>query len=134
MRKLRNAAIAGVTATALVFGGSTVATAQENPNGTSSSFISGWTQPDDAKFGEVIQSLFKPNGLHEAGKLTGADQEAKHTDLWGVRVDDTKNPQWARIWRDLINWLLLVTGIGAVIGALNFAYHEGYLPHPLPKP
>lgn len=134
MRNFRNAAIAGVTAVAVAFGGSAVAVAQDTNNGTSSSFTSGFGQPGDATPKDIATALSSENGFWALGNITNRDTDAYLTDMYGKTVDDTKVPQWARIWRDLVNWLLLLTGIGAVIGALNFTFHEGYLPHPIPKP
>lgn len=128
MRKFRNAALAAATATAVAFGGTAIADAQETVNGTSSSFTSGWKQPGDAKFGDVAKELSSKDGSSKAGKLTGKDESTKLTDVFGTKVNDEDASQWARIWRDAINWFALATGIGIIIGAANWALHEGYLP------
>ena len=133
MRKFRNAALAAATATALTFGGTSVAVAEEGNQApkaqTSSTFISGSTRnaDGDAPLGDIIKAFFK-EGPKGVGKLTGADQEADFTKLWGARVDDEGQPQWALLWRDGVNWLGLLSGIGIVIALGNAALHEGLLP------
>lgn len=135
MRKFRNAALAAATATAVAFGGTAVASAGE-PEGTESSshFFSGWggtyNERKDATLGEVLEQGFK--GLVEGkgatgfGAALGRDQEALISNFWGKETGSL--PQWARIWRDSIEWFALLTGVGLVIGAGNYALHEGYLP------
>ena len=133
MRKFRNAALAAATATALTFGGTSVAVAEEGTQApkaqTSSTFISGSTRnaDGDAKLGDIIKAFFQ-EGPKGVGKLTGADQQADFTKLWGANVDDEGQPQWALLWRDGVNWLGLLSGIGIVIALGNAALHEGLLP------
>ena len=131
MRTFRNAALAAATATAMVLGGTTVATAQEG-NGTSSTFTSGSSkfkeQDGNPKLTELSSALFQPNGIHQVGKLTGAKDDAKLTDLFGAQVNDSETPVWALMWRDALNWVGLAAGIGLIIAAANAALHEGLLP------
>ena len=133
MRKFRNAALAAATATALTFGGTSVAVAEEGTQApkaqTSSTFISGSTRnaDGDAPLGDIIKTFFQ-EGPKGVGKLTGADQQADFTKLWGANVDDEGQPQWALLWRDGVNWLGLLSGIGIVIALGNAALHEGLLP------
>ena len=131
MRKFRNAALAAATATAVAFGGTAVASAEEPTDTQSSShFFSGWGGEQDSTLGEVLEQGFK--GLVEGkgatgfGAALGRDQEALISNFWGKETGPL--PQWARIWRDSIEWFALLTGVGLVIGAGNYALHEGYLP------
>lgn len=129
MRKFRNAALAAATATAVAFGGTAVASAEQTGEvtGGSSTFTSGSSQPGDTSFGDVLGAFFK-GGSSEVGKVTGADQEADVDNIFGAEVADGETPQWGRLWRDLVNWAGLAAGIGLIIGAGNWALHEGYLP------
>ncbi len=139
MRKFRNAALAAATATAVAFGGVTVAGAEEaapkNPNGTSSShFFSGWggehNGKKDSTLGEVLEQGFgklgEGKGLTGFGAAVDRTEPANISDFWGKQTGAL--PQWARIWRDSIEWFALLAGVGAVIGAANWALHEGLLP------
>lgn len=132
MRKFRNAALAAATATAVAFAGASVATAQENPtDGTSSTFTSGSSKFKEEKnkpLTELSSALFQENGISKVGELTDAKQPNKLTDLFGTKVDDNQNEIWALMWRDALNWLGVAIGIGAVIGAGNWALYNGYLP------
>lgn len=130
MRKFRNAALAAATATAVAFGGTAVASAvqPEGPNdGGSSTFTSGSSQEGDASVGQILGALFE-GGSSAVGNITGADQDADMDKVWGSEIFNEGTPQWARIWRDLVNWAGLAAGIGLIIGAGNWALHEGYLP------
>jgi len=129
MRKFRNAALAAATATAVAFGGTAVASAEQTaePTGTSSTFTSGSSVEGGASFGEILGAFFT-DGLHGVGKITGGDQEADMDNVWGKEVVDTENPQWALLWRDAVNWTALAAGLGLVFAAGNWALHEGYLP------
>lgn len=137
MRKFRNAALAAATATAVAFGGTAVAAAEtpKNPNNTSSShFFSGWGGEhegrQDATLGEVLKKGFEKTGEGKGSTGFGAaldrTKPANISDFWGKQTGPL--PQWARIWRDSIEWFALLTGVGLVVGAGNWALHEGYLP------
>nr|VDG63390.1 Uncharacterised protein [Streptococcus thermophilus] len=132
MRKFRNAALAAATATAVAFGGASVATAQENPTGGSSTFTSGSSQYKEKNNGasltELSSDLIKGPGLFGVGQKTEADQTSNITDLLGKKVDDSAAPTWALMWRDALNWLGVAIGIGAVIGLGNYALNQGLLP------
>lgn len=129
MRKFRNAALAAATATAVAFGGTAVASAEQTGEVIkgSSTFTSGSSQDGDAKFGEVLGALFQ-GGSSAAGKLTGADQSVDLDHVWGAERIDEGTAQWARMWRDAVNWTALAAGLGLVFAAGNWALHEGYLP------
>lgn len=134
MRKFRNAALAAATATAVAFGGTVVADAQESDNGAPTAFISGSSTKN--KNNTPLRDVFKEG--HEAfkngqgfwgyGNALGADDEAYLTYLLGKEKNDAETPQWALMWRDAIDWLLLATGLGLTIGAGNWALNNGLLP------
>ncbi|SER41224.1 hypothetical protein [Corynebacterium cystitidis] len=153
MRKFRNAALAVATATTVAFAGVSVASAQEpseqpekavtapendgkpGENGSTNPVLSsGSSQPGDADADKLSAaataglSSKNPN-LAELGKVTGADQHANALDLLGSSVDDTKNPQWSRIWRDAANWAAIAAALGGVIAAYNYAVFQGIIPH-----
>lgn len=132
MRTFRNAALAAATASAVVLGGTSVAAAQENPTGGSSTFTSGSSKykevNPDKSLGDFSSAVFQGPGLFKAGQLVQSDQTANLTDVFGTKVDDTKNPVWAMMWRDALNWVGLAAGIGLIIAAANAALHEGLLP------
>lgn len=129
MRKFRNAALAAATATAVAFGGTAVASAEQTGEvtGGSSTFTSGSIDRYESDFGDVLGAFFK-GGSSEVGKITGADQEADVDNIFGAEVADGEIPQWGALWRDLVNWAGLAAGVGLVIAAGNWALHEGYLP------
>ena len=129
MRKFRNAALAAATATAVAFGGTAVASAKETGEvtGGSSTFTSGSSKDSDTDFGEVLGALFE-GGSSKVGDVTGGDESVEIDNVWGKQVVDSENAQWARLWRDMVNWTALAAGLGIIIGAGNWALHEGYLP------
>ncbi|WP_257161296.1 hypothetical protein [Corynebacterium cystitidis] len=155
MRKFRNAALAAATATTVAFAGVSVASAQEAPspagsetqaaadqnggqaeeNGSTNPVLSsGSSQPNDADADKLSAAVTaglssKNPNLAELGKVTGADQHANALDLLGSSVDDTKNPQWSRIWRDAANWAAIAAALGGVIAAYNYAVYQGIIPH-----
>ena len=130
MRKSRNAALAAATATAVAFGGTAVASAEQTGGEVlkgSSTFTSGSSQPGDTGFGEILGEFFK-GGPSAVGKVTGADQSVDLDRVWGAERIDEGTAQWARLWRDAVNWTALAAGLGLVFAAGNWALHEGYLP------
>ncbi|WP_273412104.1 hypothetical protein [Corynebacterium appendicis] len=129
MRKFRNAALAAATATAVAFGGTAVASAEQTGEitGGSSTFTSGSSQPDDASLGDILGAYFT-GGSSAVGDITGGDQAIDLDNLLGREVADGENAQWGRLWRDALNWTALAAGLGIAIGAGNWALHEGYLP------
>lgn len=130
MRKFRNAALAAATATAVAFGGTAVASAEQTgtPDGGSSTFTSGSSKDKgDTEFKKVLGAFFE-GGSSKVGDVTGGDKSVEIDNVWGKEVVDSKNAQWARIWRDAVNWTALAAGLGLVIAAGNAALHEGLLP------
>ena len=130
MRKFRNAALAAVTASAVAFGGTAVATAAAQPDESRNYFSSGSSQENDTPIGELIGEIGKGPGLKAVGDATDADTPGDLRDVLGKETykEDENVPQWTRLWSDGINWFALGTIIGGVVGAANWALYNGYLP------
>ncbi|MDK8794437.1 hypothetical protein QP968_01735 [Corynebacterium sp. MSK041] len=134
MRKFRNAALAAATATAVAFGGVTVAGAEEAKETAPSAFVSGSStkNPNNTEIKDVLKQGFdgmsSGKGFSGFGHATDADKPAFLTFLFGKEKKDGETPQWALMWRDAIDWFALLAGLGALIGLGNWALHEGLLP------
>ncbi|MDK8625269.1 hypothetical protein [Corynebacterium appendicis] len=130
MRKFRNAALAAVTASAVAFGGTTVATAASQPDESRNYFTSGSSQEGDASIKDLIGAIGKGPGLKGLGDETEADTSGDLRDVLGKETykEDENVPQWIRLWSDGINWFALGTIIGGVVGAANWALYNGLLP------
>ncbi len=130
MRKFRNAALAAATATAVAFGGTAIANAEDTTNGGSSqaSIFTGSSKQDgDSSLSEFFKKGREGQGSSGYGDALDADTPARASDFYG-KQEGTNMPQWARVWRDTINFFAYATVIGAVIGAGNWALNRGYLP------
>ena len=128
MRKFRNAALAAVTASAVAFGGTAVATAAAQQDESRNYFNSGTSQEGDASIKELIGAIGKKDGFKAVGDATDADKEVDLRDAFGDETYDENLPQWMRLWHDGINWFALGTIIAGVVGAANWALYNGYLP------
>ncbi|SIS43464.1 hypothetical protein SAMN05444817_103189 [Corynebacterium appendicis CIP 107643] len=128
MRKFRNAALAAVTASAVAFGGTAVATADTQPDESRGYFTSGSSQDGDTPIKDLIGAIGKGPGLGGVGDKTDADTEADLRDAFGDETYDENLPQWMRLWRDSIDWFALGTIVAGVVGAANWALYNGYLP------
>lgn len=125
MRKFRNAALAATTAAAVAFGGTSIALAEDAAPKSPLSSTTGFGAKGDATRGELLEKLTKPNAPHEIGKATKAEDTANIKDF---SSNPEKMPQWARIWREAVNIVAILAGIGAVIGLGNYALNQGLLP------
>ncbi|MEX3562400.1 hypothetical protein VVR46_01550 [Corynebacterium phoceense] len=116
---IRNAAIAGATALAVAFGGTTVASAEDTAapkqeqsstaNDTSSS-----TEKDAAKDASLSSKI--NTGL----KLEG-DKEADGQKIFGSSKDLSEQPKWAKVLYGTTIATAIATLIGMVVGPLaNF--------------
>ena len=117
--RIRNAAIAGATALAVAFGGTTVASAEDTAapkqeqsstaNDTSSS-----TEKDAAKDASLSSKI--NTGL----KLEG-DKEADGQKIFGSSKDLSEQPKWAKVLYGTTIATAIATLIGMVVGPLaNF--------------
>lgn len=125
--RIRNAAIAGATALAVAFGGTTVASAEDTAapkqeqsstaNGSSTSDNKGESTPDekDAAKGASLSSTIN-TGL----KLEG-DKEADGQKIFGSSKDLSEQPKWAKVLYGTTIATAIATLIGMVVGPLaNF--------------
>lgn len=124
--RIRNAAIAGATALAVAFGGTTVATAAETSsdqntssitNGSSTSDNKGDSTPDekDAAKGASLSSKIN-TGLELEG-----DKEADGQKIFGSSKDLSEQPKWAKVLYGTTIATAIATLIGMVVGPLaNF--------------
>ncbi|MCQ9330718.1 hypothetical protein [Corynebacterium phoceense] len=125
--RIRNAAIAGATALAVAFGGTTVASAEDTAapkqeqsstaNGSSTSDNKGDSTPDekDAAKGASLSSKIN-TGL----KLEG-DKEADGQKIFGSSKDLSEQPKWAKVLYGTTIATAIATLIGMVVGPLaNF--------------
>lgn len=114
--RIRNAAIAGATALAVAFGGTTVATAQAEQPGFSSS------NPAKKDGGTLSSKI---------GAQLGADEYANGQAIFGSSKTENNGqdtfagqPAWAKV----LYALTIVGGLGAVVGGVigpvyNFIVH-----------
>lgn len=124
--RIRNAAIAGATALAVAFGGTTVASAEETPapkpeqqqssnaNGSSNSAEKEGAEKDAAK-GASLSSKIN-TGLNLEG-----DKEADGQKIFGSSKDLSEQPKWAKVLYGTTIATAIATLIGMVVGPLaNF--------------
>ena len=128
MRNFRTAAVAAATAVTVAFGGTAVASAESsstNENTTSSSSSSSFTQLGKKKGawseGEDGKPVVKPEN-----QVTGED-------MWGTEISENI-PEWASDWKKGANALGITSVIGAIIGAYNYAVHNGIIPQHILDP
>ena len=125
--RIRNAAIAGATALAVAFGGTTVASAEDTAapkqeqsstaNGSSTSDNKGDSTPDekDAAKGASLSSKIN-TGLELEG-----DKEADGQKIFGSSKDLSEQPKWAKVLYGTTIATAIATLIGMVVGPLaNF--------------
>ncbi|EFK53716.1 hypothetical protein KBP53_07245 [Corynebacterium genitalium ATCC 33030] len=127
MRKFRNAALAAATATAVAFGGTSVAMAEETQDTKTQSSGSsiGYNQEGDTPLKDLLGKLGGGNVRHEIGKATDAGKPA---DINNFFTNPEDMPQWARIWHEAFTAVSVLAAIGAVIGLGNYALNQGLLP------
>ena len=129
MRNFRTAAVAAATAVTVAFGGTAVASAADssstNENTTSSSSSSSFTQLGKKKGawseGEDGKPVVKPEN-----QVTGED-------MWGTEISENI-PEWASDWKKGATALGITSVIGAIIGAYNYAVHNGIIPQHILDP
>ena len=103
--RIRNAAIAGATALAVAFGGTTVATAAE----TSSDQNISSNDPNTN------------GGSSTAGDWLDANKDANGRDIFGKEANLSSQPAWAQALYGIGIASAVITVIGGLVGpALNF--------------
>ncbi|OFS19832.1 hypothetical protein [Corynebacterium sp. HMSC04H06] len=120
MRNFRTAAVAAATALTVAVSGTAVASA-ENANSSSSSIgssssqwgkdLGAWTEGEDGK--PVIED----------------DNQVSGVDLFGSeKADDEDLPDWAVLFRDTTIAGGVLSLVGGLIAAYNYAVFNGILP------
>lgn len=123
MRKFRNAALAAVTATAVAFGGTAVASADDGAAQTDAKDTSNSQQTEQNSESADQRKEFDLSS--NLGKQYDADQPAHFKDF----SSNAENlPEWAGAWRKALNAIAVATGLGAIIAAGNWALNKGLLP------
>lgn len=131
--RIRNAAIAGATALAVAFGGTTVASAEEtatpnqeqssNANGSSNSADKAGESNTADKTGEdkdAAKGASLSSKINTGLNLEG-DQEADGQAIFGSSKDLSEQPKWAKVLYGTTIATAIATLIGMVVGPLaNF--------------
>ena len=119
--RIRNAAIAGATALAVAFGGTTVAVAAEGSSDATQPAPA--TNEGSSQEGSSSKGQSFPNKVDQDLKLEG-EKEADGTKIFGSSKDFSEQPVWAKV----LYSLTILGGIGAVLGGVigpvyNFINH-----------
>ena len=119
--RIRNAAIAGATALAVAFGGTTVAVAAEGSSDAAQTAPA--TNEGSSQQGSSSESQSFPNKVDQDLKLEG-EKAADGTKIFGSSKDFSEQPVWAKV----LYSLTILGGIGAVLGGVigpvvNFINH-----------
>ncbi|WP_347305904.1 hypothetical protein [Corynebacterium sp. SA-MJD20WY100] len=131
--RIRNAAIAGATALAVAFGGTTVASAEEtatpnqeqssNANGSSNSADKAGESNTADKTGEdkdAAKGASLSSKINTGLNLEG-DKEADGQKIFGSSKDLSEQPKWAKVLYGTTIATAIATLIGMVVGPLaNF--------------
>lgn len=120
--RIRNAAIAGATAIAVAFGGTTVATAAETPaepdtaasaEGSSEGLSSeDSASEDNASEDASLSSRIADSGLVDKGEGNDKNTQFKGEDVFGSSKNFDEVPSWAKSFYALT----IVASIGSLIG------------------
>ena len=119
--RIRNAAIAGATALAVAFGGTTVAGAVEGSSSAEATQTA--TNEGSSQNGSSNEGQSLPNKIDQDLKLEG-EKAADGTKIFGSSKDFSGQPVWAKV----LYSLTILGGIGAVLGGvigpvMNFINH-----------
>ena len=133
--RIRNAAIAGATALAVAFGGTTVASAEDTAapkqeqsstaNGSSTSDNKGDSTPGDKGEStpdekDAAKGASLSSTINTGLKLEG-DKEADGQKIFGSSKDLSEQPKWAKVLYGTTIATAIATLIGMVVGPLaNF--------------
>ncbi|MHB2251625.1 hypothetical protein [Corynebacterium aurimucosum] len=125
--RIRNAALAGATALAVAFGGSTVAFAAETTEqGDNTVTVENQSQSKTAPGGEADTTPkdYTPSLSSKVGSKVEGDQAADGTAIFGSSKDFSGQPKWAKI----LYGLTVVAGLGTLLGTIigpvhNFLVH-----------
>lgn len=118
--RIRNAAIAGATAIAVAFGGTTIASAQQNEDEnvssnveeTSSDLSSDDAESEEEGNGGSLSSKIGDSDLVNKGEDDNKNTEFNGRDVFGSSKDHDNIPSWAQSFYALT----IVASIGSLIG------------------
>ena len=125
--RIRNAAIAGATALAVAFGGTTVASAADpvNQNGNEIQVLP-QNPSKTAKGGDDDQTPedYTPSLSSKVGHKLEADKAANGVAIFGSSKDFSGQPAWAKVFYGAT----VLAGVGALLGGIigpvyNFFVH-----------
>lgn len=114
--RIRNAAIAGATAIAVAFGGTTIATAAETPaepdTAASAEGSSEDAKPEEEGNGPSLSSRIGDSTLVNKGEDDNKNTQFNGRDVFGSSKDHENIPSWAKHFYALT----IVASIGSLIG------------------
>ena len=114
--RIRNAALAGATALAVAFGGSTVAFAETTEQGDNTVTVESQSQsqsktgPDGVA--DTTPEDYTPSLSSKVGNKVEGDQAADGTAIFGSSKDFSGEPEWAKI----LYGVTVATGVAALVG------------------
>ncbi len=125
--RIRNAALAGATALAVAFGGSTVAFAAETTEqGDNTVTVEKQSQSKTGPDGvaDTTPEDYTPSLSSKIGNKVEGDQAADGTAIFGSSKDFSGEPEWAKI----LYGVTIATGVAALVGNIigpvyNFFVH-----------
>ncbi|WP_408919866.1 hypothetical protein [Corynebacterium tuberculostearicum] len=125
--RIRNAAIAGATALAVAFGGTTVASADETVNQNGNNVTVEQANPSKTGKGQAEDQTpedYTPSLSSKLGHKLEGDQAANGVGIFGSSKDFSGQPAWAKVFYGAT----VVAGLGALLGGIigpvyNFFVH-----------
>lgn len=120
MRNFRTAAVAAATAATVAFSGTAIASAEEQGSASNN-------ETTQSSTGSSAWEIGKDLGVQD-------DPDVKGVDLFGSSIDEDATPEWAKVWREGTYLIAGTAVLGAIIGAYNYAVHEGILPNHILDP
>ena len=125
--RIRNAAIAGATALAVAFGGTTVASAADTVNQNGNNVTVEQANPSKTGKGQAEDQTpedYTPSLSSKLGHKLEGDKAANGVAIFGSSKDFSEQPVWAKV----LYSLTILGGIGAVLGGVigpvyNFINH-----------
>ncbi len=129
--RIRNAALAGATALAVAFGGSTVAFAETTEQGDNTVTVEDQSQSNQSQSNtapdgkaDTTPEDYTPSLSSKIGSKVEGDQAADGTAIFGSSKDFSGQPEWAKI----LYGLTVVAGLGTLLGTIigpvhNFLVH-----------
>ncbi|ERS47148.1 hypothetical protein QP943_01610 [Corynebacterium kefirresidentii] len=123
--RIRNAAIAGATALAVAFGGTTVASADETVNQNGNEITVQPQNPSNtAKGGDDDNGKSGGSLSSELGHKLEGDKAANAVGIFGSSKDFSGQPAWAKVFYGAT----VLAGVGALLGGIigpvyNFFVH-----------